>query len=160
MDEQNQNQINFSDLNDFTDQPMVMPAEVGSAEAMPEIHGAAKTELKDLEISFNFEKIELIKKIVQETQNNLRRINCLLGEDAPKFEEKIKKSFLESDVAAMTPSAAPVFSGLKTVSQPRRCLRRIWRADYGRGFQRPEYDRRRRKRISCPIQLRFKVKVG
>jgi len=71
-----------------------------------------------LEISFNFEKIELIKKIVKETQDNLRRINCLLGEDAPKYEEKIKQSFLDSDLAAVSPSVAPMFSGLKTVSQP------------------------------------------
>ncbi len=111
---QNQNDNTFIDL----EQPIVAPQETASLGVIPKIHEAVdKTELKDLEISFNFEKIELIKKIVQETQNNLRRISCLLGEDAPKFEEKIKQSFLESDLAA-TPSAAPVFSGLKTVSQP------------------------------------------
>lgn len=98
--------------------PAIASIDAVSPEVTPKIHEAAdKTELKDLEISFNFEKIELIKKIVQETQNNLRRISCLLGEDAPKFEEKVKKSFLESEVAA-TPLAAPVFEGLKTVSQP------------------------------------------
>ncbi|MFA5413424.1 MAG: hypothetical protein WC348_02700 [Patescibacteria group bacterium] len=100
-------------------EPMAMPAEAVPFEVTPKIYDApAKTELKDLEISFNFEKIELIKKIVKETQDNLRRINCLLGEDAPKFEEKIKQSFLDSDIIATAPSIAPMFSGLKTVSQP------------------------------------------
>lgn len=118
MDEQNQNQINFPEFNDFAEQPEVMSQEAVSIDAMPKISKAAdKTELKDLEISFNFEKIELIKKIVKETQNNLRRISCLLGEDAPKFEEKIKKSFLESDID-IAPAAAQIFQGLKTVSQP------------------------------------------
>lgn len=119
MDEQNQNQINFPELNDLMEQPAVASIEGVPAGVMPKIHEAVdKTELKDLEISFNFEKIELIKKIVQETQNNLRRISCLLGEDAPKFEEKIKQSFLDSDIVAAVPSAAPMFAGLKTVSQP------------------------------------------
>jgi hypothetical protein len=126
MLEQNQNDL-FGSLNDVGENknetfgeamPAVAPIEGMPAEVMPKIYDApAKTELKDLEISFNFEKIELIKKIVKETQDNLRRINCLLGEDAPKFEEKIKQSFLDSDIAA-APSAAPMFQGLKTVSQP------------------------------------------
>ena len=118
MDEQNQNQINFPELNDLMAEPALQTQEAMSTEIMPKIHEAVdKTELKDLEISFNFEKIELIKKIVQETQNNLRRISCLLGEDAPKFEEKIKKSFLESDVSVspFTPSAV---HDVRTVSQP------------------------------------------
>ncbi|MBU1146566.1 hypothetical protein KKD80_03410, partial [Patescibacteria group bacterium] len=133
MDEQNQNQNdlfgnidglgeNQADLGQEvmeTAEPMIMPTEAVPFDVTPKIYDApAKTELKDLEISFNFEKIELIKKIVQETQNNLRRINCLLGEDAPKFEERIKQSFLESDLAAVAPSDVPMFSGLKTVSQP------------------------------------------
>lgn len=111
-----QNQNNFNELNEIAtgEQPAVVPHEIVSADQdFRAREAAAKTELKDLEISFNFEKIELIKKIVQETQNNLRRISCLLGEDAPKFEEKIKKSFLESEAVAV-----PVFQGLKTVSQP------------------------------------------
>jgi len=100
------------------EEPAVAPVEAAPFEVTPKIYDApAKTELKDLEISFNFEKIELIKKIVKETQDNLRRINCLLGEDAPKFEEKIKQSFLDSDIVA-APSIAPMFQGLKTVSQP------------------------------------------
>ncbi|MFA5128471.1 MAG: hypothetical protein WC445_00735 [Patescibacteria group bacterium] len=123
---QNQNDF-FGSSNDVSENknetfgeamPAVVPIEGMPTEAMPKIYDApAKTELKDLEISFNFEKIELIKKIVKETQDNLRRINCLLGEDAPKFEEKIKQSFLDSDIAA-APSAVPMFAGLKTVSQP------------------------------------------
>ena len=102
-------------------EPMAMPAEAVPFEVTPKIYDApAKTELKDLEISFNFEKIELIKKIVKETQDNLRRINCLLGEDAPKFEEKIKQSFLDSDItaAAAPATSMQMFQGLKTVSQP------------------------------------------
>lgn len=133
MDEQNQNDLfqnidglgeNQTDLRQETmeaAEPMAMPAEAVPLDIAPKIYDAPeKTELKDLEISFNFEKIELIKKIVKETQDNLRRINCLLGEDAPKFEEKIKQSFLESDIAAAAAPAASMqmFSGLKTVSQP------------------------------------------
>ena len=111
---QNQNDNTFMDL----EQPIVAPQEAVPLDMIPKIHeGADKTELKDLEISFNFEKIELIKKIVQETQNNLRRISCLLGEDAPRFEEKIKKSFLESEVAA-SPFTPPTVREMKTVSQP------------------------------------------
>ena len=134
MDEQNQNDF-FGNIDGLGDgqadsrpesmeaaEPMAMPVEAVPLDITPKIYDEpAKTELKDLEISFNFEKIELIKKIVQETQNNLRRINCLLGEDAPKFEEKIKQSFLDSDIAAIAAAPAAsvsMFSGLKTVSQP------------------------------------------
>ncbi len=125
--DQNQNDLfgSFNDVNENKNEvfneamPAVVPIEGIADEMMPKIYDVpAKTELKDLEISFNFEKIELIKKIVKETQDNLRRINCLLGEDAPKFEEKIKQSFLDSEVAAAAPSSAPMFQGLKTVSQP------------------------------------------
>lgn len=128
MLEQNQNQNDLfgsvdnlaENKNEMFDEamPAVASIEAVSDEVTPKIYEAAdKTELKDLEISFNFEKIELIKKIVQETQNNLRRISCLLGEDAPKFEEKIKKSFLESEVAT-SHFAPPAVYDVKTVSQP------------------------------------------
>jgi len=118
LNDQDQNETEILNEAITIAQPAVASQESMPMDVIPKIHEAAdKTELKDLEISFNFEKIELIKKIVQETQNNLRRISCLLGEDAPKFEEKIKKSFLESEMAA-APLAAPVFEGLKTVSQP------------------------------------------
>jgi len=103
--------------------PTEEPALLAQETTMPEnldlkIHDAtAKTELKDLEISFNFEKIELIKQIVRETQNNLRRVNCILGEEMPKMEEKIKKSFLEADIPFMQ-NPAPVNIMARTVSQP------------------------------------------
>lgn len=105
-----------------TEQPALLTQET----AMPEnlevkIHEAtAKTELKDLEISFNFEKIELIKKIVQDMQNNLRRVSCLLGEEMPKMEEKIKKSFLEAEIPPVQEMhiPTPVNIMARTVSQP------------------------------------------
>lgn len=107
----------------LAEEPALMTQETAT---MPEnldlkIHDAtAKTELKDLEISFNFEKIELIKQIVRETQNNLRRVSCILGEEMPKMEEKIKKSFLEADIPSMQAPqvSTPVNFMARTVSQP------------------------------------------
>ncbi len=137
MLDQNQNQNLFEELNRNAAPPLEekkeeeIPAEepalmTQETVALPEnldlkIHDAtAKTELKDLEISFNFEKIELIKQIVRETQNGLRRVSCLLGEETPQIEEKIKKSFLEADIPAMQAPqvSAPVNFMARTVSQP------------------------------------------
>lgn len=42
-------------------------------------HTIAKEELKDLEVSFSFEKIEMIKKLLVDIQNNVTRLICLLG---------------------------------------------------------------------------------
>lgn len=132
MMEQNQNQNLFGDMDQPTmplpraeeeremEEPALQPRE--TVEATPEkldinIEDATeKTEFKDLEISFNFEKIELIKKIVRDTENNLRRIRCILGEESPKMEEKIKKSFLGSDLSSMPHVPPEVFQ--KTVSAP------------------------------------------
>jgi len=111
MTEQNQNQNNLSEFNETMEQPVLASHEDVADKIGIKIHDAsAKTDLKDLEVSFNFEKIELIKKIVQETQNNLRRISCLLGEEMPKIiEDKIKKNFFDSESVAVSlkPSLAP-----------------------------------------------------
>lgn len=109
-----QKQNNLSEVNEVvTEQPIVMPKDDINEKIGIKINEAGeKTELKDLEISFNFEKIELIKKILQETQSNLRRISCLLGEEIPKIEENIKKSFLESGVPEVL---SEVDSGSKTM---------------------------------------------
>ena len=104
MMEQNQNQNLFDDMNQpemplekpeeekmEMEQPALQPREAVSGKIDVNIQDATtKSDFKDLEISFNFEKIELIKKIVRDTENNLRRINCLLGEESPKIQEKIK----------------------------------------------------------------------
>jgi hypothetical protein len=115
MTEQNQNQNNLNEFNELMEQPAALSYEDVAEKIGIKINDAPdKKDLKDLEISFNFEKIELIKKLVQETQNNLRRISCLLGEDTPQIEEKIKKSFLESDITA---SSLGVEAISKTVVQ-------------------------------------------
>ncbi len=74
---------------------------------------ATKDELKDLEISFNFEKIELIKKMLVEIQNNITRIIYLLSgsegdveffkEDSPKLvSEKLVSEYNNSSDSSET----------------------------------------------------------
>lgn len=73
MFEENQNQ-NDSIKND------ALASKEGGVEIETKADRAAsRDELKDLEISFSFEKIELIKKTLADIQNKITRAICLLG---------------------------------------------------------------------------------
>ncbi len=101
MLEKNQNSNNLNALNndDIMEQPAVISHEDTVKNFDVQVHNISDradfTNFKDLEISFNFEKIELIKKLLEEVQNNLRRISFLLGEDTLEITEKIKHDLIE-----------------------------------------------------------------
>lgn len=87
MFEQNENQNNLIKNDTLASIGSSVGAETKTDRA------ATKEELRDLEISFDFEKIELIKKLLIDIQNNITRVVCLLeGEDKVglKKEELIK----------------------------------------------------------------------
>lgn len=113
MSDQNQNFfINFSNpQNSLTDDSLREAEEyieeekkevaLGASEELPskkDIENVEEANLKDIEVSLSLEKVELIKKIIQETQNNLRRISCFLGEDAKEVAEKAAPLIQEGSV--------------------------------------------------------------
>ncbi|OGF20488.1 hypothetical protein A2316_01525 [Candidatus Falkowbacteria bacterium RIFOXYB2_FULL_38_15] len=55
-----------------------------------------EVDLKDIEVSLSLDKVELIKKVIQETQNNLKRISYLLGEEITERGENYSQR-LEKD---------------------------------------------------------------
>jgi hypothetical protein len=78
MFDQNQNDLIKSDV------PASMEGGVESETKAD--RAATEDELKDLEISLSFEKIELIKKTLADIQNNITRVMCLLGGSEGKTE--------------------------------------------------------------------------
>jgi hypothetical protein len=70
-----------------------------------------EADLKEIEVSLSLEKVELIKKIIQETQSNLKRISCFLGEEdgkgivekiEPRDQEEMKKKVAEENDEAVS----------------------------------------------------------